>query len=382
MYFATNVHGLIAARTLEGITAGSTSILGAIVIGEYSDPVHRGMFLNLKTAALYMGSGISHILGNYFHWRTVALMTLIPYVFNFGIVWMWPESPSWLAAKDRFEKSKKTFYYLRGKTEQSRKELNEMLKAQRERTKFEEISFSQNVMIFFRKCTRKDFVMPVLIYIFAAILLETSGRHIFPAYAVQIISDISGSEASVYYTLCMDILITASAFFSSILIKMFKRRTLLFITGAAAFAVIMAVCAYLFLVSQTIIANMSWIPVGLFGLYLAIVNFACAPIPLALIGEIFPLEHRAAGTTIAGLLIAITSIITLKTTPILLATVKVHGTFSILGVVMALSLVFLYFMLPETKDRTLQEIEDYFNYGIFKADDRVQEGTEAETRML
>ncbi|XP_075987366.1 facilitated trehalose transporter Tret1-like [Anticarsia gemmatalis] len=381
MYFSTNVYGLIAARALEGVTAGSTSILGAIVIGEYSSPVYRGMFLNLKTAALYMGSAIAHLLGNYFHWRTVALVTLIPYVVNFGIVWMWPESPSWLASKDRFEQSEKTFYWLRGKSEQSTKELREMTKAQQERTKHEEISFSNNVMIFFRKCRRRDFVMPVIIYFFAAVLLETSGRHIFPAYAVQIIAEVSGSEASFYYTLCLDLLVTVSAFFSSVLIRMFKRRTLLFTTGAAAFIVIMSVCLYLFLVSRSIIPNISWIPMGLFGMYLAIVNFACAPIPLALVGEIFPLEHRASGTTIAGLLIALTSIITLKTTPVMLATVKVYGTFTILGVIMAISLVFLYFMLPETKDRTLQEIEDYFNYGVYKADDRVED-KEAGSKMI
>uniref|UniRef100_A0A2H1WX63 SFRICE_027523 n=1 Tax=Spodoptera frugiperda TaxID=7108 RepID=A0A2H1WX63_SPOFR len=369
MYFSSNVACLLAARVLQGITAGSTTILGAIVIGEYSSPVHRGMFLNLKTAALYVGSTLVHILGHYFHWRTVAAITLIPYLVAFAMVCTWPESPSWLASKKRFDRSRTVFYRLRGKTEQSEKELTEMIEAQQERQETEELSAYQNLAHFCQKFRKRDFVMPVLNYLFAAILLETTGRHIFPAYAVQIISEISGNSGSIYYTFALDVLVAVSATFSSYLIKIMKRRTLLFTTGFAAVVVLKAACGYLYLASMDLIPNAPRVPLSLFALYFAIVNFACAPIPLALVGEIFPLEHRAAGTTIAGILISVTSIVTLKTTPYLLETFKVYGTFTILGIVMAISLVFLYFMLPETKDRTLQEIEYFFNHGRFREDE-------------
>lgn len=381
MYFSTNVTCLIAARSLQGITAGSTSILGAIVIGEYSSPVHRGMFLNLKTAALYGGSTLVHLLGHYFHWRTVALLTLIPSLLAFGMVCTWPESPSWLASEKRFERSRKVFYRLRGKTEQSTKELKEMIRAQQERIKNQDISVFKNLKNFFRKFGKRDFVMPVLNYLFAAILLETTGRHIFPAYAVQIITEISGNVSS-FYTLGLDLLVTISATFSSYLIRIMKRRTLLFSTGFAAVIVLKAACCQLFLTSKGFIPSTPWIPMTLFSVYFAIVNFACAPIPLALVGEIFPLEHRAAGTTIAGILIALTSILTLKTTPVMMATVKVYGTFTILGIIMAISLIFLYFMLPETKDKTLQEIEYFFNHGKFRDEGKNKNNGQELTQMI
>ncbi|CAH0599179.1 unnamed protein product [Chrysodeixis includens] len=380
MYFSTNVFCLLAARVLEGITAGSTSILGAIIIGEYTSPANRGMFLNLKTAALYLGSMIVHLLGYYFHWRTIAVMTLIPAVVAFGMICTWPESPSWLASKKRFDDSARVFYSLRGKNELANIELKDLIRTQKERPKSMELTFLYRSLLFFRKFSRRDFVMPVINYLFAAILLETTGRHIFPAYAVQIISEVSGDHDSFYYTLALDILVTVSATFSSILIRLVKRRTLLFLTGSVAVLVLMSACCDLFLASNGIIPNIPWIPMSLFAVYFAIVNFACAPIPLALIGEIFPLEHRAAGTTIAGILIALTSIATLKMTPLLMATVKVYGTFFILDIIMAISLVFLYFLLPETKDRTLQEIEYFYNHGRFR--DVTQDDKEAESTMI
>ncbi|XP_021195453.3 facilitated trehalose transporter Tret1 [Helicoverpa armigera] len=370
MYFATNVSCLVAARVLQGITAGSTSILGAIVIGEYSSPANRGMFLNLKTAALYMGSTTVHLLGHHFHWRTVAGLTLLPFLLAFGMVCTWPESPAWLVSKKRFDRTREVFYRLRGKNEHSTRELNDMINAQKERITTDHFTVYENTMNFFRKFGKRDFVLPVVNYIFAAILLETTGRHIFPAYAVQIISEISGNTSSFYYTLALDLLVAVSATFSSYLIRIFKRRTLLFSTGFISLVILKAACGYLFLASRNLIPSNPLIPLALFGLYLAIVNFACAPIPLALIGEIFPLEHRGAGTTMAGVLISIMSIATLKTTPLLLATFKVYGTFTIFGVVMAISLIFLYFMLPETKDRTLQEIEYFFNNGKFREENK------------
>ncbi|CAG5037887.1 unnamed protein product [Parnassius apollo] len=97
-----------------------------------------------------------------------------------------------------------------------------------------------------------------------------------------------------------------------------------------------------------------------------VANLGCTPIPLALLGEVLPLAHRGSGSAVAGLVMSLIMVVALQITPYLLESVKVYGTFTVFGSAMGLSLVTLYFILPETKDRTLQEIEDYFNYGRFR----------------
>ncbi|XP_041984065.1 sugar transporter ERD6-like 7 [Aricia agestis] len=52
-------------------------------------------------------------------------------------------------------------------------------------------------------------------------------------------------------------------------------------------------------------------------------------------------------------------------TPYMLEGISVHGTFASFGGVMFLALIALWFVLPETKDKTLQEIENYFNHGKY-----------------
>ncbi|KAG6448274.1 hypothetical protein O3G_MSEX005406 [Manduca sexta] len=385
MYFANNVLGLMIGRILGGITAGATVALGAIVIGEYSAPKYRGMFLNLKTAAVCLGGMIVHILGHFCHWRTVALYALIPSTAALIIICTWPESPAWLISKQQYERSEVTFYWLRGKTDESHKEIEMMIKAQMGNMSKQvgKQKMMDRTMEFLRKFTRKDFLKPLFIVIVGGMLLESCGRHWFPAYALQIIGEITGSKSqSFYYTLCIDVIITTSAVCSSILVKIMKRRMLLFSTGFAAFFVLMIVSTYLFLMSRDLVPNNHpWIPISLSVVYFILANLGCTPIPLALLGELYPLAHRGAGSAVSGVWLSIGLMLGLQLTPHFMVSYKVYGTFAIFGVIMGISLVILYFSLPETKDRTLQEIEDYFNFGKFM-DDNMDCDDETKVKMM
>lgn len=378
IFFAQDIPLLMTGRVLGGITAGATVTLGAVVIGEFTSPEHRGMFLNLKTAAVCLGNTFTHALGSHFHWRTVALFALVPHILAFIIVCTWPESPSWLASKQLYERSENAFFWLRGYSEKSKREFAELIRAQKEQAN-KESTCAIKIKTFFQKFTRKDFLKPLLIILFGAILLEACGRHIFPAYAPQIIGEITGSKTqSFYYTLALDLIITASATFSSALVKLMKRRTLLFGTGVASLLVLSSICSYLFMVSKELISKeRSWIPLSLLVVYFVLANLGCTPIPYALLGEVFPLAHRGVGSAVSGVTLSLALMFALKVTPYLLLSTGVHGCFAAFGLVMALALLAMYFILPETKDRTLQEIENYFNYGKFMDDDE-----EVKMKML
>lgn len=385
VYFANGIPSLMIGRILGGMTAGASVSLGAIVIGEYSSPIYRGMFLNMKTASVCFGSMVVHILGNFYDWRTIAIQAIVPYILSIMIIYTWPESPAWLASKQQFERSEKSFYWLRGTSEASYKELEALIKAQMEIAPMpkKELTLKESIDDFIKKFTKKEFVKPLVIVVVGFVLLEMCGRHIFPAYALQIISEITGNKSqSFYYTLCIDIIITASAVSSSILVKIMKRRTLLFSTGFAAFFVLMTVCTYLFLMSRDVVSNVcSLVPIAMFVFYFILVNLGCTPIPLALLGELYPLAHRSVGSAVSGVMISLFLMIGLQITPHLLVSIKVYGTFALYGMIMGICLIILYFILPETKDRTLQEIEDYFKYGKF-IDDNADKDADVIVKMI
>ncbi|XP_028028992.1 facilitated trehalose transporter Tret1-2 homolog [Bombyx mandarina] len=385
IYAGNTVPVLLMGRLLGGMSAGATVSLGAIVIGEYSSPKYRGMFLTLKTASVCLGGMFVHILGHFYDWRTIAMQAMTPYIISLAIIWTWPESPAWLASKQNYEKCEKNFYYLRGNAAEAQRELEDMLQSQMSRASqtTKQLSLRQKLIEFFKKFTKKNFLGPMFILLSSTVLLEASGRHIFPAYALQIISEITGSKSqSYYYTLCIDAIITVSAVCSSILVNVMRRRTLLLSTGLAACSVLMVVCTYLFLVARGFISeDYHFIPIGLFVMYFILANLGCSPIPVALLGELYPLEHRGVGSAVTGVFISLGVNLALLLTPYLLVSIKVYGTFAVFGLVMAFNLTILYFTLPETKDRTLQEIEDYFVDGQFKDNRNIKE-SQVTVKML
>lgn len=366
-FYATNITTLICGRFLVGVSAGTTGTLGPIVIGEYCSPQYRGIFLNMKTAGLYLGSLVGHIVGYYIHWKTVALLCGTPYAIALVITYTWPESPSWYVRKRRFRESEETFYHLRGTSELAIREIKELIRAQKSTTTNER-TFLEKIVNLAKIFTKRNVLKPALIFVFAAILLETSGRHVFPTFAAQIIIRITDNDSQTfYYTLAVDILITVSVLFSAYLIKVVKLRKLLFSTGLISCTVLSLACLHLFLVAKEVVPKgYTAIPITLFGLYFLFANLGCAPVPLALMGEIFPLEHRAVGTSVAGFLIAVFYTIALKIMPIMLHTIDIYGAFAVLALSMGISLFILYFILPETKDKTLLEIEEFFNNGKVK----------------
>ncbi|XP_026762256.2 facilitated trehalose transporter Tret1-like [Galleria mellonella] len=384
IYFAHNVLTLMLGRILAGITAGATVTLGAIVIGEYTSPEYRGMFLNLKSASVCLGNMVVHILHNFFNWKTIAIFGLIPQIFAFLIIYTWPESPAWLASKGQFQKAKETFFWLRGSSEREKLELSELFKKQEASLlKFGvESTLMNSLKVILKKFTRKDFIKPITIIVFTGILSEACGRHFFPAYATQIIDDITGDKTqSFYYTLSIDLIIISSIILSSILVKVINLRTLLFTTGVPALAVLTSVCVYLLLTFLDVISKeRQWIPLSMIVIFFILVNLCCTPIPYLILGEILPLSHRSIGSSLSGLILSLFLMIALKITPYLLENINVHGTFTVYGGFVAVSLLLLYFMLPETKNKTLVEIEDYFNNGKYHSYDETDK--DIKRRML
>ncbi|XP_075987166.1 trehalose transporter 1-like protein isoform X2 [Anticarsia gemmatalis] len=381
VYFAEDIPVLMTGRFLGGFSATATLSLGAIVIGEYTAPEYRGVYLYLKNAAVCLGAMCMHIISRHLDWRSIALVSQVPFVIAPIIIYTWPESPAWLVTKHQYKKCEEAFHWLRGNSEASERELRETIKAQKAKlSKMKtKTSFCDKIRNCYRKYTQKDFLKPCLIMILATIVFEMSGRHVFPAYALHIMKDITGeSSQSFYYALGIDFIMSASAVLSSVLVKIMKRRTLLFSTGFSAVGVLMIVCLYLLLASKKIIpSDKTWIPISLLVVYFILANLGCAPIPLTLVGEVFPLVHRGVGTAVIGLWISICLMGGLQSTPYLLVTVRAYGFFAVYGGIMGISLLILYFIMPETKDKTLQEIENYFNYGKFSyVEDEDEEANE------
>lgn len=138
----------------------------------------------------------------------------------------------------------------------------------------------------------------------------------------------------------------------------FGRRPPAFFSGFGMFASMMglAVCSA-YPLKDT---SYGWLPAFLLIAFIFSCTLGFLTLPFAMIAEIFPQKTRGfgAGLTIcAGYLM---SFINIKAYPTLVDTLGNETIFIFYALVSLLGIAFVYFLLPETKGKSLQEIENYF----------------------
>ncbi|KAL0809935.1 hypothetical protein ABMA28_010791 [Loxostege sticticalis] len=333
--------------TFSGLSTGYTVILATIVIGEYTSPKYRGVFLNLITTSMNIGNTIGLILRPNYHLE-LLLTALLLQILSFGIATTWPESPYWLASKKQLEKSKTAFQWLRNST--CKKELDDL---RRKRT--EVFPNSTSLLDLLKKYSSSEFLRPVTVVVFGVFLMVSSGRHFIALSPLQTM----GVDYRTYQILTSSI-ISLSSIVTLSLLLIFRHRMQLLISGSLTASVLFLSSGYTFLINNKLISDISWLGSLLFILQLVLSNLGSTSIPLALIGEVFPMNYKAAGSFISGLLIAMSSWVVVRSNPYLLSVLHFEGVLVLVGTLLIISLLVLFFILPETKNKTLLEIEEYF----------------------
>ncbi|KPJ05573.1 Facilitated trehalose transporter Tret1 [Papilio xuthus] len=335
LLMVNNVAGLIIARFLQGIAMGMLGPLGSIIIGEMTDPKNRGAFLTSVSLSLTIGVLFSHALGTYFSWQQNALIcSFITFISLILIIYA-PESPSWLISKGRYEKGSEIFFWLRGKDDRQRMELEDLIAAQKTARKSsigeEKQAIGERVKRLFNylcKTSKKpEFYKPILIMFLLYTMFQFAGINVLSSYVMDIVHQLIGPDANAKVIMvALDVERLVCNLLAVFLMKTMKRRTLLFSTAG------ICVLSYL----------------------------GISSIPFAISGEIFPLEYRGLGGGISVWALSLNFFVAVKSFPVLIGTVGLPVTYCLYAGILVICLVVIYFLMPETKDRTLQDIENSF----------------------
>ncbi|CAH2076078.1 unnamed protein product, partial [Iphiclides podalirius] len=124
IYYSTSMTAFLFSRILVGVSHGGLIFLLYASMAEYSTPSKRAVYLNVISAVgPALGMTMGHILCILLHWRTVALLGIVPTGVSMVLPLFWVESPSWLASKGRFEECERAFRELHGYSDASEAEL-------------------------------------------------------------------------------------------------------------------------------------------------------------------------------------------------------------------------------------------------------------------
>lgn len=375
-----SVSAFILARFLHGLALGLRTPVAPILVGEYTDPKYRGAFLGSFAVSLGVGIFLSHLWGAHLSWKMTAVVCAMFPLISMAIISLSPESASWLISKGNFEEGRKAFRWVRGEGVEQNQELETMIECQKRELKFKEqrrseAKFSWNGLTksainalkeVLRIFKMKEFYKPALITITMLIIFEFGGAHMVPAYGNHILQAVLNKETPEEVALqfgIIDVLRTICALVAIFLLNYFRRRTILFTSGVMTVISLSSISIFIYvrkaeLYTETWYTNI--IPMSLMVLYTLSFCLGLVPLNWVICGEIFPLAYRSLGSSLSTSFLTPAFLVAMKTAPHLYSSIGVEGTFLTYSAILAVGLIVLFLMLPETKDRTLQDIEDSF----------------------
>lgn len=153
-----------------------------------TQPQFRGMLAATGTTCVITGILIQFILGTFFSWRTVALISSFLPLFTITALYFVPESPYWLLTKGRTEEAKRSLCWLRGwvpfqRTETEFNEIHQVLDAKRrEAEAYRLLPYYKR----FEPFTKRGFTTPFILVSATFFVGHFSGKTPLQTYAVQV----------------------------------------------------------------------------------------------------------------------------------------------------------------------------------------------------
>lgn len=206
---------------------------------------------------------------------------------------------------------------------------------------------------------------PLLLMIGFFAFQQGSGVVVVVVYAVQI-ATLAG--VSIDPRLCAVLVGVAriiTTFFMSTIFERFGRRPAGIVSASG-----MTLCMLLLAASgwfPEAFEKVAILPVVCIVLHIVFSTMGLLTLPFFMISEVFPQRVRgsASGFSVScGLLI---SFAVIKLYPAMESALGTAGLFAFYGVISLIAVFFIYFLIPETKGRTLLEIEEYFRSGVMAA---------------
>ena len=343
------VEMLIFFRFVLGLGVGTASALVPSYISESAPTGVRGSLSSLFQLAITIGILVAYLVNAIFaplgEWRWPLGLAAVPALVLFVGMYFLPETPRWLISQDRDEEARRVLE--RTRTEQEIEgELAEIRRVEEE-TK-EQAGYRELLA---------SWVRPVLVAgIGLAIFQQFVGINTVIYYAPTIIKSTGlANVASVLATVgigVVNVLMTIVAIF---IIDRVGRKPLLFV-GLAGMVVSLGIIGGAFLDTR-LSGIISWVTLAGLMLYVASFAVSFGPLLWVMLPEIFPLKVRGAGAGVSALSNWGANFVVSQAFLPLVALIGTTAVFWILAGICVVAAIFIYFLVPETRGRSLEQIE-------------------------
>ena len=352
--FADSIAVLIVSRLILGLAIGMASVMTPLYLAETATIEARGAVVAIYQLALTIGIvcsySVNYLLIEHHAWRAMFASSALPaLLLSIGILFM-PESPRWLCSVGRHDDAVKALRKLR-KSQSIEHELQDI-----EQTLANEPKKGNWLLLF------KKPLLPVLMLGMVLFCLQQlSGINVVIYFAPEIFKNL-GLNSTVGQILAtmgiglVNLLVTVIAI---LCVDKVGRRKLLLFGFSGTCVSLLALCLFS-------LNHVAWLPyLSVICLTIYIFSFAISvgPIPHISMAEIFPLHVRGAGMGLSSMSNWTFNTVVIFSFPLLQGMFGIEYTFALYAAICFFGLIYTYFYMPETKNLSLEQIENYIMAG-------------------
>ncbi|MCG9972189.1 sugar porter family MFS transporter [Christiangramia crocea] len=334
-----------AFRFIGGLGVGASTIAAPAYVSEIAPSKDRGRLVGLYQFNIVLGILIA-FLSNYFlrntgtePWRWMLGVEAIPALIYILFVFTIPESPRWLISKGKIEKAKKTLAYINPNIDVA--------------DKIAEIQHQSENEVKGENIFMKKYRFPLILAFLIAFFNQLSGINAFLYYAPRIFEEAGlGASTALLSSIGIGLVNLIFTLLGVFLIDRLGRKKLMYM-GSIGYIISLSLVAAAFFLNW----GGYYVPIFLF-IFIASHAIGQGAVIWVFIAEIFPNHIRASGQAFGTSTHWLLAAIIPSLIPFLFSTIGAGTVFAFFAFMMVLQLLFVIFLMPETKGKSLEELSE------------------------
>ncbi|XP_035721654.1 facilitated trehalose transporter Tret1-like isoform X1 [Vespa mandarinia] len=351
--FANSVTLFYIGRFITGVSGGAFCVTAPMYTAEISESEIRGSVGSYFQLLLSVGILLTYLLGtcvNMFYLSIIC--AAVPIIFCIIFFFM-PETPTFYLMKGNENAARASYIRLRGNQYNFEPELIAQKEALEE-SKKNKVSFLTSLK---SKACKKAIIISYGLMLFQ----QLSGVNAIIFYAGSIFSSGNNSLQSDTASIIVGVMQVIAVFVSTLIVDRLGRRLLLSISIIAMFLCTLILGVYYYIQEEGDASNISWLPLLSICVFIILFSLGFGPLPWMMIGELFAPEIKGVAGSSACLLNWLMAFIVTKVYSNLVIALHSYGTFWLFSLISAIGIAFVLLLVPETKGKTLEQIQRELN---------------------
>lgn len=339
-------------RFLTGVGSGMVTISVPIYIAEISTTSMRGLLGSCVQLSITIGIAMIYILGYFYEWRWLSHLCLISSVSAGVLTYFIPETPRRLLSINRPADAFKALAAIRDPHIDLHSEIKEM---EHGLDPDESVTLSEILK-------KRDLYIPLFIAASVLFFQQMTGINAVMFYSVSIFQTAVGGDFAGQATIIIGIVQVFATICGVYLMDRAGRRKLLQIAG-----VVMAINLFLFAIYYKLLSMdmlnewmKKWMPVVCLTSYIIGFSLGWGPVPMLIMSEIIPSSCKGAAGTVALIASWGSAFLVTVGFPNLQVFLGEGGAFCFFGICCVIAVWFVKKYVPETKGKSLEDIQVYF----------------------